>query len=355
MCQSTVVAVVPAYNPDEKLLKTLTDLKQTGWTEIIVVNDGSDARCDEIFAQARSAYGCHVLTHAVNQGYGRALKTAFNYFLLNYPDCIGVVTLDADGQHTAEDALRCAQALVCNPACLVLGCRDFRGAHVPWKSRAGNVITRNVFRFLCGIKVSDTQTGLRAFSREFAQKLIGASGERYEFCSSVLIEAKKRDIPIREVNIHTIYLEGNSSSHFRALRDSARIYALILQFLLSSLASFAVDIVLFSILLSLTSELSLAYNTLIATFIARLGSAVFNYRVNRSLVFRKGQQHSLIKYGVICALQTTASYFSVFWLSKLMGFNPIPVKIVVDMLLFLISFQIQREWVFRRHAQSPQS
>ncbi len=348
MCKINVVAVIPAYNPDEKLLRTLSDLVQVGFREIIVVNDGSKPQCDAVFAEAQSRFGCHVLAHAVNQGYGRALKTAFNYFLLNYPDHVGVVTLDADGQHAASDTLRCAQELMAYPDCLILGCRDFSGSHVPWKSRAGNVITRNVFRFLCGIKVTDTQTGLRAFSRELVARLIVASGERYEFCSSVLIEAKKLDITIREVGIETIYIDGNSSSHFRALRDSARIYALIFKFLLSSIASFAVDIVLFSIILSLTKEMSLAYNTLAATYIARIGSAIFNYQVNRNIVFRKGQKRSLIRYAFVCVLQTTASYLAVFWLTKLLGISAIAVKVVVDMVLFLISFQIQREWVFRR-------
>ncbi len=352
MCKVNVVAVIPAYNPDEKLLKTLSDLLEVGFSKIIVVNDGSATRCNEIFSEAQNKYGCHILAHAVNQGYGRALKTAFNYFLLNYPDYTGVVTLDADGQHAAADALRCAQALTENPDRLVLGSRDFNGAHVPWKSRAGNVITRNVFRFLCGIKVRDTQTGLRAFSRELVRRLIGASGERYEFCTSVLLEAKKLEIPVYEVNIHTIYIDGNSSSHFRALRDSARIYALIFLFLLSSIASFAVDIVLFSIVLYLTKEFSLAYNTLAATYTARIGSAIFNYQVNRNIVFRKGQNRSLIRYAVVCAIQTTASYLAVFWLTKLLGISAIAVKVVVDMLLFIISFQIQREWVFRRRPRT---
>lgn len=352
MCKTNVVAVIPAFNPDAKFLSTIADLKQTGFDEIIVVNDGSKAECAEVFSEAQSRYGCHVLTHAVNQGYGRALKTAFNYFLCAYPAAIGVVTLDADGQHAAADALRCAQELCAHPDSLILGCRDFTATHVPWKSRAGNVITRNVFRFLCGIRVSDTQTGLRAFSRELARRLITASGERYEFCSSVLIESKKQEFPIREVTIQTIYLDGNSSSHFRALHDSARIYALIFLFLLSSIASFLLDIVLFGIIYSLTRHLPLAFSTMAATYLARIGSALFNYNVNRNLVFRKGQRRSLIRYSIVCVLQTTASYFAVFGLTRLLGFNAIFVKAVVDMLLFLISFHIQREWVFRRSRAS---
>ncbi len=352
MSKVNVVAVIPAYNPDEKLLNTISHLVQSGFSEIVVVNDGSAPSSEHVFTEAQNRFGCMVLTHAVNQGYGRALKTAFNYVLLHYPEHVGAVTLDADGQHAAADTLRCARELEQHPECLILGCRDFGGTHVPWKSRAGNVITRNVFRFLCGIKVSDTQTGLRAYSRELIRHLIGASGERYEFCSSVLIETKKRDIPIREVKIETIYIDGNSSSHFRALRDSARIYGLIILFLLSSIASFLVDIVLFSIILSLTKELSLAYNTLIATYLARIGSAVFNYQVNRNLVFCKGQKHSLIRYGFVCVLQTTASFLGVFWLTKLLGISAIPVKVFVDMLLFVISFQIQREWVFRRRSRA---
>lgn len=347
MNQLKVAAVIPAYNPDERLLETVRGLTDAGFENIIVVNDGSAGQTHTIFEQAESQYGCHVVYHAVNQGYGRALKTGFNEFLNRYPDYLGAVTVDADGQHDPNDAYHCALTLAENPSCLILGSRDFNAAQVPWTNRAGNIITRYIFRFLCGINVTDTQTGLRAIPTELLKHLVCASGERYEFCSSVLMETKRLDVEIRQVPIQTIYIDGNRSTHFNLFRDSARIYALIFRFLLSSLSSFLVDIILFTIVLSFTSGFSLVYKTLIATYAARIGSCTFNYKVNRNLVFKKGERNSLFKYIVICIIQATFSYLGVYGFSNLTHFSPIGVKIVIDALLFLVSFQVQREWVFR--------
>ncbi len=342
-----IAAIIPAYNPDEKLLKTITGLQRVGFEQIIIVNDGSAEQSSAFFEQAAVQYGCCVVNHAVNLGYGRALKTGFNYFLSQYPDYIGAVSLDADGQHSPEDALRCAAALKQNPGYLVLGTRNFKQQQVPWTNRAGNIITRYVFRFLCGIKVSDTQTGLRGISSELLRHLVRAYGEHFEFCSSILMESKRLDIPIYEVPIQTIYIDGNKSTHFRILSDSARIYALIIRFLLSSLSSFVVDMILFSIVLAITSQFSLVFNTLFATYAARIGSSTFNYKVNRNLVFKKGERNSLLKYIIICVIQATFSYLGVYGLSSLTHISPIWSKVIVDAVLFLISFQVQREWVFR--------
>lgn len=347
MNQLKVAAVIPAYNPDERLLETVKGLIGAGFEHIIIVNDGSVGPTRVIFEQAALQYGCHLVYHAVNQGYGRALKTGFNEFLNLFPDYLGTVTVDADGQHDPVDAYRCALALEENPHCLVLGSRDFKNAQVPWTNRAGNIITRYVFRFLCGINVTDTQTGLRAIPTELLKHLVCADGERYEYCSSILMETKRLDVEIRQVPIHTIYLDGNRSTHFNILRDSARIYALIFRFLLSSLSSFLVDMILFTIILSITSGFSLFYNTLFATYAARIGSCTFNYKVNRNLVFKKGETNSLLKYVVICVIQATFSYLGVYGFSNMTHLSPIGIKVIIDALLFLVSFQVQREWVFR--------
>lgn len=95
--------VIPSYEPDEKLCMLLGNLKNAGFEEIVVVDDGSQgSEYQNIFAKAQEA-GCIVLHHAVNQGKGRALKTAFNHCLFAYPDAIGCVTIDSDGQHTVKD------------------------------------------------------------------------------------------------------------------------------------------------------------------------------------------------------------------------------------------------------------
>ena len=111
-----------------------------------------------------------------------------------------------------------------------------------------NLVTRGVYRLASGTRVSDTQTGLRAFSARLIDFLVAIGGERYEYEMNVLLACPSHHVPIREVPIKTIYEDGNSTSHFRPMQDSLRIYGDILAFVASSLASFLVDFALFGML-----------------------------------------------------------------------------------------------------------
>src|SRR6266568_3973661 len=144
-----VVVLIPAFNPGSSLLDTVEDLAGLGFRDFVVVNDGSQPESEWIFERLAAREGCVVLRHAVNLGKGRALKAGLNHFLLHFPDHRGVVTVDADGQHTAQDAAVVACAVQERPQQLILGSRTFSGK-VPLRSRAGNLITRNVIGLLTG-------------------------------------------------------------------------------------------------------------------------------------------------------------------------------------------------------------
>ena len=98
-----VTVIIPAYKPDEKLISTLNDLTVAGFSDILVVDDGSGTEFAPIFDQVKEIPACTLLRHPVNRGKGAALKTAMTYFLDNRPEQAGVVTADADGQHLAKD------------------------------------------------------------------------------------------------------------------------------------------------------------------------------------------------------------------------------------------------------------
>ena len=132
-----IPVIIPSYEPDRQLLDLCKSLYQAGMMETVILDDGSGREYREIFNQIETAYGFAVLRHAVNMGKGRALKDAFNYVLEKYPEAAGVVTADSDGQHTPEDIKRCMCALEEYPDRMILGCRQFCGEHVPWKSRFG--------------------------------------------------------------------------------------------------------------------------------------------------------------------------------------------------------------------------
>ena len=149
---SSVAILIPSLNPDEKLLSLLADLREAAFEHIVVINDGSSADYDSYFEAARTQYGCTVLTHAVNQGKGRALKTAFHHVLTELPQCCSV-TVDADGQHRIADIRAVAQETMEHPEALIFGCRDFspKTSGVPVRSRFGNVLTSHLYIFFCEV------------------------------------------------------------------------------------------------------------------------------------------------------------------------------------------------------------
>jgi glycosyltransferase involved in cell wall biosynthesis len=218
--------VIPARRPDSTLPALIQALRTEGLTTIVLVDDGSPATCAPIFAQAEQLKGIHVLRHAANLGKGRALKTGIHYCLNTFPHSLGLITADADGQHTPPDILRIAQALAVSNPRPILGSRAFV-ANVPLRSRFGNALTRTIFAFVTGARLADTQTGLRAFPRALLPELLTLEGERYEYEMSVLLHLCRAGRRPIEIPIQTVYTERNRTSHFRPIRDSMRIYSVL--------------------------------------------------------------------------------------------------------------------------------
>lgn len=349
-----VTVVLPSLNPDEKLINTVNALLERGFHDIIIVNDGSDNAHLAPFETVSAHEACTLLVHDKNYGKGHALKTAMQYFLAHRPDSPGIITIDGDGQHHADDILICAQAMLDRKNEVILGVRDFSEPDVPFKSRFGNNLTKTVFRLFCGIHISDTQTGLRAIPSCYIKTMTEFAGERFEYETNMLLEMKAKDIPFSEVKIRTIYLDENASTHFHPLRDSFKIYAVILKFGMSSIASSLIELLIFTIvnigLGLLPMELKTEFAILIATFISRLISALCNYKMNRALVFCSGCRSSLLRYAMLCVVQLLVSATLVTLLTYLFTaktFGQTVLKAIVDTALFFISFRIQKEWVFK--------
>lgn len=349
-----ITAIVPSLNPDEKLPAVVDGLFAAGFGHVYVVNDGSKAETLPVLEALAGQPGVTVLHHPQNRGKGAALKTAFAAYLQAPGDSIGVVTVDADGQHSPQDAARVGDTLLQNPQALVLGVRDFSGEDVPTHNALGNRITSLVFKMVCGLPISDTQTGLRGISNQYAQHLLNTRGDRYEFETNMLLETKQQGVSILQVPISTIYINKNETSHFRPVADSLRIYLPILKFALSSLASSVVDLALFTLFNWMLGPLAIASRLLVATVGARVCSALFNFFVNHRLVFqsRSGVRPAMGRYLVLCVAQMLLSYGGVYLLSGIAPLPELPAKIIVDLLLFFVSYYVQKRWVFAARAPS---
>lgn len=353
---SSVSAVIPAYKPDAKLLSTLSGLVDAGFTDILVVDDGSGESFGPIFRQVEQIPACTLLRHPVNRGKGAALKTAFRYFLERRPDQRGVVTADADGQHLAADIAAVSRKML-EGGRIVLGVRDFTAAQVPFKSRAGNQITIGVFRLFFGMRIGDTQTGLRAFPRAVLPELCEVAGDRYEYETQMLFLMSRDKLPFDEVQIATVYLEDNSSSHFRAVRDSLRIYALILKYLLSSVSAAVIDALAYFLLKSWPVLALLPFpTTWTAAVCARIVSSLTNFFLNAKVVFGgKPSSRALVRYYALAVVQLSIST-ALVCLAELAFSISAPalstlVKVLVDTVLFFFSFRIQHKWVFNSEAR----
>lgn len=334
------IALIPAYEPDEKLTALLRALSAED-CDVIVVDDGSSDKCAPVF-EAAKAYA-EVLVHPQNRGKGAALRTGFAYIKEHYQVPYVIVTLDADGQHTLPDAFACCEKAEAVPGSLVLGCRTFKG-DIPFRSRFGNGLTKLVFRLSSGVAVSDTQTGLRAFTNDLTDLMLDIPGDRYEYEMNQLMLCAKERVPFQEVLIETIYIDDNASSHFHPIRDSIRIYAEILKFSLSSLSCFALDYVLYCIMIAIGCP------EWFANVSARLFSSFVNFTLNRIFVFRAKVSvwKAALQYFSLAAFILLMNTVLLYLFVDLIGFNPYFAKFLTELSLFIISWLVQKLIIFRK-------
>ncbi|MBB6734617.1 bifunctional glycosyltransferase family 2/GtrA family protein [Cohnella zeiphila] len=333
--------LIPSYEPDQRLLALIRNLKEVSDASILVVDDGSGENYRDIFESARQE-GCTVLSHRVNQGKGSALKTGFDY-VRRKGEKDGVVCADSDGQHLPGDILRIAEAVREHRSHIVLGSRQFTGK-VPLRSRFGNSVTRMVYATATGRPIQDTQTGLRGYSSDMLEWLCEVPGERFEYEMNMLLEAPEAGYELVEVPIETVYLEENKSSHFRPLADSARIYFPFLKFCTSSGFAALLD---FSLLIALQW---LTSNLLVSVIAARLFSSVFNFTVNRRFVFSAGEgsaiRKSLPRYFSLVVVILLLNYAILHVLYESIGIPLVPAKLATEAFLFLFSYGMQRKFVY---------
>ncbi len=329
--KAVIPIIIPAYEPDAAFVSFCESLPREKRMPLVVVDDGSGKEYEEIFKALEGLPDCTVLRHGVNLGKGRALKDAFNYVLVNYPETAGVVTADCDGQHSFQDIRKCMSVLEENPHDLILGCRVFDGEDVPWKSRMGNKITRHVFSCLCGLKVSDTQTGLRGIPVDFLRRILSTKGERFEYETNMLLECGQ-GTGIREVAIETLYdSKEEHRTHFDPLRDSVRIYKIILAYSLPELFAVVTDFMVFA------AAVSCWQNIWSATAAARVCSVLVYFAGGRKTFKLKGNRAGgFVRHVVPVLVLAIVSAVLVSTVLKLFSFHVLMVKAAVEFCLIIL-------------------
>ncbi len=365
MILTDIVIIIPALDPDGALITYCEALVKKGFHRFVLIDDGSAEEKKNIFSESirlikeNGAEG-ELLIHEVNQGKGKALKDAFLFCADHYgEEDYAVITADSDGQHLPEDVLKLAGELGKDNDAIILGSRDFTLPNVPPKSKFGNTLTSNVFKIFLGLKINDTQTGLRGIPAKYLRALSTVEGDRFEYETRMFIWAKEHKVQILEMPIETVYENGNAGTHFNPVKDSIKIYGVIfggfLKFAAGSLLSAILDIVLFSVFLNLLKGAALPVllgkEIFTATVIARLCSALFNFTWNRKVVFHsaKNPAGQMMGYIVLMVFIMCSSGIMVTLLDGLLSaFIPVVLtKVLVDIILFIISYIAQKRMIFR--------
>ena len=185
------------------------------------------------------------------------------------------------------------------------------------------------------------------------------SGDRFEYETNMLLAFKTKGIPFDEVKIRTVYIEENKSSHFHWLRDSWRIYKLILahffRYTLSSLTSAVVDTLAYSLLSwILRSFLSGFALTAAAGVCARVISSLLNFFMNKKLVFQTkvDTKKAILRYYCLALPQMavqvllTQGVYALFRISDQANGMRTMIYAVVMTVLYFVSYMIQQRWVF---------
>ena len=332
--------IIPAYEPDQRLVKVVADIKnQLPQAHIILINDGSSPLYQNFYDDSQRL-GATVLEHSENRGKGAALKTAFSYIAKVNKSQDVMITVDSDGQHLIKDIISVAKTIKQNPNYIVLGARAFVGK-VPARSRFGNCMTALLFSIVTGQKVSDTQTGLRGLSTDLIPWLLKLRGERFEYEFNMLLEAKQSGHFIREVPIETVYLENNKSSHFRPIRDSIRIYSPFLKFSGAAMLSAIIDALALFILVALT------HNLLLSVILARVISSSTQCLLNAKVVFNRTSPlfKSAVRYFMLVLVIMTCNYFMIKAMVGI-GVGLVIAKLLTETILFLVSYRVQNSLVF---------
>lgn len=226
-----LVVVAPTYNHGSTLAGVLSELSGRGFA-VIAIDDGSgDATARVLRDWAGGGPGRWTLTHDRNRGKAEALRSGFDEALrLGFTHA---ATMDTDGQHDAADLARVVAFAAEHPGSLVLGARE-GGRGAPLASRIGRWASNGLVWIESGVRVRDSQTGMRVYP-------LGATGalrgrwSRYNFETEVLVLAGWEGIPVAEVAVRCIYeVRGGRTTHFRGLRDTAAAAVMHLSLLAGS-------------------------------------------------------------------------------------------------------------------------
>lgn len=360
MLKTTII--IPSYNPDVKLSMLVDELIMSGFSDIIIVDDGSDfgiKNVESAFDYVKKKAECTVLHHPTNLGKGMALKTGFKFCVHNRAKDTLIVTTDDDGHYSVSSMKACVELYeekFMDESPVLIASRDFKAGTYSTKRRVFNKIAGMAMTYLCGVDVSDVQTGLRLIPAKYLRKLLDIEGERFDYEVNMLVELKYNNIKTVE-NIIPMERETILKyADYNPIWDICRLIAVMLKYAVSSLAATALDVVVFYLIILMMDDTLLdidkSAGMLLATFVARVISSTFNCIVNKRTVFKSDEpmKRVIVKFYIFSLFRAAISYGMVLGASYVLGSYAdtatVIVKLIVDLILFFAGYGIQKKFIF---------
>ncbi len=210
-----IYIVVPVFNEETVIQEVISEIKNSGYDNIIIVDDGSRDRTYEKACRC----GANALQHAINRGKGAAVKTGIEAAKLLDADII--ITMDGDGQHNPKDITSMIE-LISRGNDVVLGTRPRKNKKMPLIKITYNIIGNFFTWFIYGLWVADSQSGFRAYSKK-ALELIDTKTDRYEYDSEVIREISRHKLKYSEIPVEVRYTEYSmNKKHKQGLKNGVK-------------------------------------------------------------------------------------------------------------------------------------
>ncbi len=356
--ESNAVIVIPAYNPPASFSQYVNDLVDEGFSRIVIVNDGSRTDKLPVFFKVKRL-GAVVIDHKQNLGQGAALRTGFQYYMDHYQgQSDGVITLNADRQLPAADAAKIASSLhneqEMGSFALVVGTRNLLGKNVSDYDYNMGGVMKLLYHMLMGVRLNDPLSGVFGIPDMRVAQCLDIGGDGYSYATSMTMSFEKigfLQVPVSYVN----YEEGVERS-FRKVKDTIWILFTIFKkfifYSVTSLSASILDVILFGIFTSVTfrgNPMAIIYSTICA----RVISASMNYLLTKHFVFHfksdsaQETTKSAGAFFLLSAMQCICSALVVSAMKFLLGGNVIGIKVLVDAILFFVSYKIQHKYIFK--------
>ena len=221
------IILIPAYKPDNKLLKLIQSLKKIKNAEIAIIDNGNEAEYNELFDIIENEYKVIIIKVTKNKGKGYGIKFGINYLLKNSIDFKNLIFADADGQHTFNDISKMIDACKNSDMAkkFIIGNR-IHSSKTPYKNLIGNKIFNFLMKKLKKIYHNDCLCGLRAISNINSSLLLQVPENGFDFEITSIYHLISKKIILDEVIIPATY-HDNHKSHFKIWMHSYQLIKLL--------------------------------------------------------------------------------------------------------------------------------